>query len=75
MIPEAYGCLSVARNVLESRDTFYDWRRHRGRYLGRRQAKIEKAQKLFSKANRLLAKRGQQTLGDFNPNKVFELLA
>lgn len=71
MIPEAYGCLSVAYNALNSSGPMKRWK-WRGRYEDRN--KVKKAQKLFAKANKLLKKRGQETLGDYHPRKIYEIL-
>lgn len=73
MTPEAYGCLSVAYNALSSTESSKRWKWH-GRYEARNKLKDEKAQKLFAKANKLLKKRGQETLGDYHPRKIYQIL-
>lgn len=76
MTPEAYGCLSVAYNALNSAESAkrWKWRVRHNRYEARNKLKDEKAQKLFAKANKLLKKRGQETLGDYHPRKIYQIL-
>lgn len=68
LVPEAYGCISLAFRHLEACPDFYWSRRDtRGKH-------IEKAQKLFSEANRHLKKRNQPTLGEFDQNKILAIM-
>lgn len=53
MTPECYGCLSVAYKNLKSVGSRGYGRYRNGRWVSKDQRKIEKAQKLISKAKRL----------------------
>ena len=77
LVPEAYGCISLAFRHLESR---YNSPRNQGWCWkgGRRRATdskhTEKAQKLFSEANRHLKTRNQPTLGEYDEKKILALM-
>lgn len=77
LTPEAYGCISLAFRHLEARlntSKRYSWRYNKGNHRVQVIEHTEKAQKLFSEANRHLRTRHQPTLGDFDENKILAIM-